>query len=153
MSRSPLITLVSVVVPAVVMATAACSPAESTALTPDEYVEQMGAACRATAEAFDALPPPIDDDVAEFATLAADTIQAEAEAARAIDPPDDLDADHRAFIANTDDQASRWREIGELAATDAAALDRSIEEISQLTLGRDELVTEMGIDDCRRATG
>lgn len=146
MSRPPLAALAALVV-----VIASCSPAESAELTPTEYVAQMDATCRATAEALDALTPPDDGDVAEFATLAADTIQAEAEAARAIDPPDDLAADHRAFIANTDDQASRWREIGEIAAADAAALDRSIQEISQLTLGRDELVTEMGIDDCRRA--
>jgi hypothetical protein len=111
----------------------------------------MEAACRATADALDALTAPDDEDVAEFATLAADTIQAEAEAARAIEPPDDLAADHRAFIANTDDQADRWQEIGEVAATDAETLERAIQELSELTLGRDELATEMGITACRRA--
>ena len=131
---------------------AACGTTASTALTESEYVELMGATCLITVAELDALPtPPGEITVAEFATRAAAAIGNEAERARTFDAPEDLAADHRAFIANTDQQASRWVEIAGITGGDSAELNRLSEEIAQLTLGRDDLVDEMGIVDCRRA--
>jgi HAMP domain-containing protein len=142
------LTLVAVVLAAV----AACTATESAEVIESDYIEMMDAACAVTSGELAALPtPPGDISTPDFATLAATAIGNEAERARTIEPPDDLAADHRAFVANTDDQASRWREIAEISADDEAELNRLSSEIAQLTLGRDDLATEMGIVACRRA--
>ena len=140
----------------------ACTAAEDPEVTESDYIAEMGAACRVTLAELAALPsPPVEIAMTDFAALAATAIEHEAERIRTIEPPDDLDGDHRAFIANTDDQASRWREIGTGIdtgidtggddAADAAELNRLSGDIAQLTLGRDDLAVEMGISACRRA--
>jgi hypothetical protein len=135
------------------LAAAACTATESTDVTGSDYVEMMDAACVVTNTELAALPtPPSEIAMPDFATLAATAIQNEAERARTIEPPDDLAADHRAFVANTDDQASRWHEIAEISDDDEVELNRLSGEIAQLTLGRDDLAMEMGIVACRRAT-
>ena len=139
----------------------ACTTAEDPEVTEADYIDEMGAACRVTLAELAALPsPPVEITMTDFAALAATAIEHEAERIRTIEPPDDLDGDHRAFIANTDDQASRWREIGTGIdtgggddAADAAELNRLSGDIAQLTLGRDDLAVEMGISVCRRADG
>ena len=135
----------------------ACTTAEDPEVTEADYIDEMGAACRVTLAELAALPsPPVEIAMTDFAALAATAIEHEAERIRAVDPPDGLDGDHRAFIANTDDQASRWREIATGIdaggdAADAAELNRLSGDIAQLTLVRDELAVEMGISVCRRA--
>jgi hypothetical protein len=137
-----------------VVVAAACTATESAEVTESGYIEMMDAACVVTSSVLDALPTPPDEiSTPDFATLAATAIENEAERARTIEPPDDLAADHRAFVANTDDQASRWREIARLPAGQEEGLNRLSGEIAQLTLGRDDLATEMGIVACRRAAG
>jgi hypothetical protein len=134
----------------------ACTTTEDPEVTESDYVAVMSAACRVTLAELAALPsPPAEIAMTDFAALAATAIEQEAERIRTIAPPDDLDGDHRAFIANTDDQASRWREIANEIDTEidagGAELNRLSGEIAQLTLGRDDLAVEMGISACRRA--
>jgi len=131
---------------------AACAPAESTEPTQDEYAAAMEATCRDTVAELDALgTPPEESAHAEFALAAAMIIGGEAERARRIEPPDEAEDDHRAFIANTDDQASRWQELAVVAPGDAEELGRVSTEIAQLTLGRDELAQQMGLPGCLRS--
>lgn len=128
-----------------------CTPTEGAEPTTEEYTVAMEAICVETAAALAALPPPPDDTGrADFALAAAATIEAEAELAREIEPPAILDGDHRAFVANTDQQAARWRDIAEIPAEDADELNRVSGEIGALTLGRDDLAEEMGLAACRR---
>jgi hypothetical protein len=130
----------------------ACAPTESTEPTPDGYAAAMEATCRDTAAELDALgTPPEESGHAEFAVAAATIIGDEAERAREIEAPDAAEDDHRAFIANTDDQASRWNELAVIAPDDAEELGRVSTEIAQLTLGRDELAQQMGLLACRRS--
>jgi hypothetical protein len=142
-------------VPVLAVASASCASSGAGAPSASEqaarYTEQMEQACAVTATALDALPEPTGATMADFASQAAAVIADEAERLRVIEPPDDAAADHRAFIANTDRQAASWGEVAGTEATDTAELDRLVEEIGQLTLGRDELAHEMGLDGCRRA--
>jgi hypothetical protein len=140
--------LTALTVPLAACGSDAAAPSGSAQV--DEYRAEMTDACGVTAAALDALPAPTEGSMADFATEASALIADEAERLRVIEPPDDLDADHRAFVLNTDDQAASWAEVAATSATDSAALDRLVEEIGQLTLGRDELAGEMGIDACRR---
>ncbi len=106
-----------------------------------DYLEALQLICTSTTATIDALPqPPEQVSVADFATSAARAIANEAERARALDVPDDIAADHRAFVLNTDEQATAWRTI----ATDPADLDASATRIGELVRGRNDLVDEMG---------
>ena len=142
-------------VPALTLLLATCgsdgSGASSASVEAEQYVRMMEEACSATEVSLAALPEPTEATMVDFATQAAAVIADEAERLRAIEPPDDGADDHRAFIANTDQQAARWGEVAVTSPGDQAALDRLIVEIGQLTLGRDELALEMGLDGCRRA--
>ncbi len=69
---------------------------------------ELEAICADTAAQLDALPDPPDGiTITEFATQASSILTGEAEQVRELDPPDDLDDDHRALIANDEDQAAR----------------------------------------------
>lgn len=136
------LTLVALLAPA-------CGSDAATGSTAEEYVAELGAVCAATDGRLDALPDPPDQiSLADFATEVADALADEAEEVRRLDPPDELDDDHRAFIQNTDDQASTWRQVAGIQADDAETLGTLSEQIGQLTLGRDDLATEMGATAC-----
>jgi hypothetical protein len=145
--------LLLVLVPSLVFGacTSGGSGAPSASAEAVQYADAMEQACASTASALDALAAPTEATMADFAAQASAVIADEAERLRTIEPPDDAAADHRAFIANTDEQAARWGEVAQTSATDTAELDRLVEEIGQLTLGRDDLAAEMGIEGCRRA--
>ena len=115
------------------------------------YTAQMEAICITTAAELDALGQPTDGSaVPEFATNVARIIQSEADAARDLDPPSDRDDDHRAFVANTDAQARGWLELAEIASISPDEIGDQTTQIAQLTLGRDDLATEMQLPECRR---
>jgi len=63
--------------------------------------------------------------------------------------------DVRAFADNTTEQASAWRALSELLESDAV-LSANTEvsdlttEITELSLGRDDLSDELGVAACRR---
>lgn len=117
----------------------------------DDYRAEMTAICEETSERLDALPsPPAEISLTDFATEAASALEAEAERSRVVDPPGEVDDDHRAFVANTDDQASNWRALAAVPTDDDEGLNATTERIAQLTLGRDDLATSMGLDACRR---
>ena len=128
-----------------ILASCASEPAE---VTEAEYLVELQAVCNETSAALDALPdPPEQISVADFASEAARLLDAEAEQARRLDPPSSLADDHRAFIRNTDEQATAWRTIAEGGTDD---LDTATTQVAQLVLGRNDLVEEMGAPDCRR---
>lgn len=137
---------------ACVLALASCtSEAAEPALDAPAYRAALTEVCANAAETQSALVEPTDTaGIAPFATEVARLLDAEAEAARSLRPPDELDADHRAFVQNTADQARGWRELAATDTDDAAAFAELRTEILQLTLGRDDLATEMGVDGCRR---
>lgn len=117
----------------------------------EDYAAELAAACTAADAALDALPsPPEEISPDDFAGEVARVLEEEAEAARLLRPPDDLADDHRAFVRNTDDQVRAWRTVAETVGTDPDAMSELSTQILELSLGRDDLSTEMGVDACRR---
>ena len=147
--RRPTGILFALVAPA--LAGAACSDTtiESGDASADlPYAEAMAAVCTRTEADLAELPEPPDAiTVADFSAEVARILSGEADAARRLDAPDELAADHRAFVSNTDEHAAGWRRLAE--AGDSSIGDE-MTRIAELTLGRDDLATEMGIPDCRR---
>ena len=128
---------------------AACG-SDAIEVTPTDYLADLQSICVDTTATLDALPrPPEQISVADFATSAAGALDNEAERARALDVPDDLADDHRAFVRNTDEQATAWRSIATVG-DDSARLDELTVRIGELIRGRNDLVDEMGATDCRR---
>jgi hypothetical protein len=138
--------LIVLVATTAVSALTACG-SERPTITSADYLTELEAICDATTATIDALPePPEQISVADFATSAADALDNEAEQARELDVPPELAADHRAFVRNTDDQATAWRSI----AADLDEIDASSTRIGELVRGRNDLVDEMGASRCRR---
>jgi hypothetical protein len=130
----------------VAFAVVACG-SEPVKVTTADYLADLQAICDETAATIDALPsPPEQISVTDFASSAANALDDEAERARALAVPADLAADHRAFVLNTDDQATAWRAI----AADPSQIDASSTRIGELVRGRNDLVDEMGATRCRR---
>jgi hypothetical protein len=117
------------------------------------YGARMTEICSATRSALAELgTPPTEITTVDFANEVARLLATEADAARATIAPDELDDDHRAFVQNTDQQVTAWRALADIAATasdDSAALGEARTRIGELTLGRDDLAADMGLDACR----
>ena len=145
----------------VTLIASACDSASDTTVSPEAYIADLEAICEATTNDLDALPdPPEQISVTEFAVDAASLLSSEAEQARQLAVPDELADEHRAFVRNTDDQATTWRAIADSASGAAnedgdgttSDLVELTTRVGELTLGRDDLVVEMGADGCRRAS-
>ena len=132
------------------MVTAGCASDAASTADPAEYRADLTSICVASSAERGSLTNPVDDaGVAAFARSVADVLAREADAARALRAPDDLDADHRAFVQNTADQAARWTSLAATPAADTEQFGALQTDILQLTLGRDDLATTMGVPACR----
>jgi hypothetical protein len=124
---------------------------EGAASSKVDYLAELAAACTVAGSALDDLPtPPEEISPDDFATEVASVLEQEADAVRRLRPPADLADDHRAFIRNTDDQARAWRDVAATVGTEPGAVNDLSTEILELSLGRDDLATEMGAEACRR---
>jgi hypothetical protein len=140
---------------------AGCADAE-TPVTRADYLSDLQAICASTTAELEALPePPELISVADFATSAADSLDREAQRVDRLvvpsaddpadaDPDVDADGDHRAFVANTRDQAAAWRAIAAVARSGSDDIAESTELIAQLVGGRNELAEQMGAGECVR---
>ena len=138
---------------ALVFALAACTSDPVDEVSVEDYRTQLTTVCtNATASRLSLTEPTDSGEVAAFALNVAAMVDAEAEQARALSAPNELDADHRAFVQNTADQAARWRLLATTSPDDIEAFGSLQTEILELTLGRDDLTSEMGIDACRRSS-
>jgi hypothetical protein len=146
---APLAAPAVVLVVLIAAATAGCTTTtgDGPATGPD-YATALAAVCRQTDIDLDAVPRPPDATTAELGSAVAALLVNEAERARALDAPDALRDDHRAFVLNTDEQASAWTALADADATD---LESITARIGSLALGRNDLVTEMGVEGCVRA--
>jgi hypothetical protein len=136
------------------LALVACASDGDDDPTEPEYLEALQRICAATTATLAQLPEPPDQiSIADFAADVASALTDEAEQIRQLDPPDELDDDHRAIIANTDDQADAWDTLGATPDTDAEGLAEASARVAELTLGRSDLAAEIGADDCVRAPG
>jgi hypothetical protein len=130
----------------------ACSGSNDPEPTAADYLVDLEAICAATAARLDALPhPPEEITVTDFATQAGSILTDEAEQLRQVDVPADLDDDHRALIANDEDQAAGWSDLAAAASSGSAELSEITTTITSLILGRNDLVTELGAPGCVRS--
>ena len=131
-----------------------CAASDDPEPTAADYLVDLEAVCAATAARLDALPDPPDGiTVTEFATQAGSILTEEAEQLRDLDVPADLDDDHRALIANDEDQAAGWSDLAEAASSGSAELSEITTTIASLNLGRNDLVTQLGAPACVRSPG
>ncbi len=132
----------------------ACSETAGPETTTADYLRQLEAICADTAAQLDALPDPPDGiTITEFATQADSILTSEAEQVRELDPPEDLDADHRALVANDEDQAAAWSDLADAVTSGDSELSEITTLIASLNLGRSDLVTTMGAPACVRLPG
>ena len=130
----------------------ACT-SEPAEVTSDDYIAALEALCEQTDAVLDALPtPPEEISVSDFASDAASALDNEASRMRRLYVPDDLEADHRALVRNTEEQAAAWDAVA-ARGSDESDLLAATTRIGELLLGRDDLVSEMGADGCRRGAG
>lgn len=131
--------------------------ASDDALDAEQATQRLVASCVATDQRLSQLPQP--SDVASQAVWAGDiaaTLDDQAIELRALVILDeDQRVEVRAFAENTSSQAAAWRELGELlgSGNDLSGEPRIEElttEIAELSLGRDDLSDELGVDACRR---
>jgi hypothetical protein len=151
--------VVVLIVIAFVLATAACTSTtdESGAavtdgerLSPSLYPAAMGDICAESNIQLAELPAPTDETTrANWVDDVAGILLAESAAFAEISVDGELGADHRAFVANTQEQAEQWAAVATALRTDSPDdLAAASEEIAALTLGRNDLATEMGLSGC-----
>lgn len=132
---------------------AGCTDDPPAPIDPATYLAEINSICAASRTEQDALTAPSDDaGVETFSLTVADVLTREADAAREVRAPEQFDDDHRALVQNTADQASAWARLATTAPTDPAFGEIQT-EILQLTLGRDDLANEMGLDACLTTSG
>ncbi|MGI9644887.1 MAG: hypothetical protein ACR2O6_06210 [Ilumatobacteraceae bacterium] len=137
---------------ALLLAAAVIGCTEETArdVTPTEYRASLAAICATTDVRLEAVEgPPESADVATFATTVGEALGDEADLARELTVSDGSEEDHRAFVRNTDAQSAAWSNLAATAPDDPAFADLA-REIGELTLGRNDLSAEMGVDGCIR---
>ena len=133
-----------------IVMTAGCASEAAPAVDASAYRAELAAICVASNAERLAIADPLDQaGVANFARSVADVLTRQAEAARALRSPDDLDDDHRAFVQNTADQAAAWTSLAITPSSDTEQFGALQTTILELTLGRDDLATEMDILACR----
>lgn len=150
LSFEAVISLAAAIGAGVAMIGCASEPAP---VTRADYASALAAICTETTARLDELPQAPDQiSVSDLATSAASVLDNEATRANRLEPPDDdqLDDDHRAFVSNTGEQADAWRAVADATADPAGDLPGATDLIRQLVAGRNELVDEMGVPDCRR---
>jgi hypothetical protein len=142
---------------ALVAGAASCTsdPVSDPAADLATYVPQMEQICTDADAARQAVAEPVEDvGVAAYTAQIAAVLRAEADRARALSAPSDLDADHRAFVQNTDDQAAAWELLATTSPSETAEFGQIQTEILELTLGRNDLAADMGLDPgCLVGTG
>ena len=65
---------------------------------------------------------------------------------------DDLRTDHASFVENTEGQAAGWMALGAALAEDepdSATISELTTDVTELTLGRNDLADEMQLAGCR----
>lgn len=156
--RRVILFCVALIVVALVLGSVGCSSTSGNGdaadrLSPALYVQAMGDICDATTERLEALPtPPTEISQADWAGEVARALRDEAAAFDEIDVGDDRRTDHASFVENTEGQAAGWMALGETLAgaePDGAAISELTTEISELTLGRNDLADEMGLAGCQ----
>lgn len=156
--RRVILIFVVLIIVALVLGSVGCSSTsgngdDADALTPALYVQAMGDICDATTERLEALPTPPDEiSRADWAGEVSRALRDEAAAFDEIDVGEDRRTDHASFIENTEGQAAGWNALGEAlggAEPNSEMINELTTDLTELTLGRNDLADEMGLAGCR----
>jgi len=156
--RRVILLCVALIVVALVLGSVGCSSTsgngdDADALSPTLYVQAMGDICDVTTERLAALPTPPDEiSRADWAGEVARALRDEATAFDEINVGNDLRTDHASFVENTEGQAAGWVALGAALAgdePDGATISDLTTDITELTLGRNDLADEMQLAGCR----
>ncbi len=151
--------VVVLIIVAFVLTTTACTSTtdeSGAAVTDGErlsatvYPTVMGDICSESDVALAQLPPPEESGQAEWVDAVALVLLDEAAAFDVLFVSDSRRSDHLSFVVNTEQQAAEWANLAAaLRNGDSEALAASTDEIAALTLGRNDLAAEMGLDGCQ----
>ena len=131
---------------------AACT-AEDPEPTVADYVSAMHDICRSTDARLDAVGTPPDDiNPGDWAREVGLAFRAESEAAGALIVASSVGEQHRRLVRTTTDLAQAFADLAGAIDTDGEIATLNT-EITELSLGRDDLAVEIGLPDCARSGG
>ncbi len=151
----------SIAVAALVVGATACGSDDGVsddALDATAARSELARICTETADGVVALPTdPAQLSQTDYSTEVARLLENEAAAVdRLIVLDAGLRTDLRTFVTNTRDQADGWRRLADAVDSntlgDLPDVTELTTEITELSLGRDDLADEMGVAACRRAS-
>lgn len=134
--------------------TVACQSSgdDTAALTGDAYVTATEAICADTNERLDALPSPPDGiSATDWADEVALAFGAESERTRDLLVDGEFRSTHLDFVTTTTELADRYRALSATITDDPDGIGAISTEITELTLGRNDLALELGLDGCVRS--
>lgn len=138
---------------AVLGAVAAACATEEPEPTVADYVSAMHDICRSTDARLDALGTPPDDiNPGDWAREVGLALRAEFESAGALIVVSSVGEQHRRLIRTTTDLSQAYSDLGDAIDT-GAEISVLNTEITQLSLGRDDLAVELGLPECARSRG
>ncbi|BAN04031.1 hypothetical protein YM304_37170 [Ilumatobacter coccineus YM16-304] len=133
--------------------TGACqsSGSDTAALVGDGYVEAIETICADTNARLDALPSPPDGiSATDWADEVALAFGAESERTRDLLVDGSLRSTHLDFATTTSELAGRYRALSTTIVDDPDGIGAISTEITELTLGRNDLASELGVNGCVR---
>lgn len=138
---------------AVAGAVTACGSDETTeALVGDAYVAGMSEICTATNARLDALPePPEQISASNWAAEVARAFRAEAAAAGALVVDATVRSDHGTYTTTTDDLAAAYDDLAVAVGAGTDDIMSVTTEITELSLGRDDVAVRLDLDTCVRS--
>jgi hypothetical protein len=162
--RRVIFVVAALLVVALVLASTGCSTSSSTDGTStnssegDEiggaiYSEAMNAICAETDRRLAELPTPPDEiSQGDWALEVSSALRDEAAAFDEIQVGSDRRDDHASFVDNTAEQAELWLDVSDALADDpdgSTAMVDSVTNIAELTLGRNDLASDMMLSGCQ----
>lgn len=131
---------------------ACTSDGGDTALVGDSYMSEMTTICVSTDDRLAALPaPPEQISPTDWAAEVARAFRAESTAASNLTVDGDIRELHRSFTTTTADLADTYDDLSATLTTDPDGIGEINVEITELSLGRDDVATELGLDACVRS--
>ena len=119
-----------------------------------EYVTAMEEICTTTSRRLEALPePPEQIRPTDWAAEVAASLRAEATAADALVVTGDVRADHRTYVSTVGDLADAYDTLAVSLADDPGSIGPVRDEITSLSLGRDDVAELLELPSCRRRSG
>lgn len=129
----------------------ASSGSSTTALIGTEYSAATDAICADTNTRLDALPSPPDGiSAGDWADEVALAFGAESQRTGDLLVDSSIRGTHLDFVTTTTELADRYSTLSSTISDDPDGIGAISTEITELTLGRNDLAAELGLDECVR---